>query len=641
MGWRLRPQSIFRPPGAPAGVPPVFAAVTVLLLVSLWLVTRPYFGIIHDTRLYLFLALSHLYPDAYANDLFLQYGSQDSYSLVGPLLAPALARFSSETVNLVMTVLGQIIWLVAATTLVRVFYHSWPQRALALGALIALPPDYSSIGVFSYGEAFFTPRPFAEAMILLAIAAFFRGRWTGCFAACVAALMLHPLMAAPGLVVIFCLFALKEPRLWLVPVVGAGALSLLAHAGIEPFTRLFATMSGDWLAISMDRNPWAFFSRWTLWDFLRIGLQGAIVAVALRGMSAQERRMTLAIGLVVSAGAIATFVGADVYHDLFIINLQPARAFWLAGMFVNMSAGAGLYSLFHQRSLARWHYATALAIYALSGKLLYVMAFASAPLTVSISLILLEAKNVEYKNAYRLSAFALSAFALASALGLWIMAAPIIARIPGSRWVFQELATICIIFAAAVVLHFRRLFPASALAIAAFGLTLSAVDRRDAWEKLTGGAGDVEPANRLLGHARNVYWEGGVELMWLRLHRASYYSCLQGSGVMFYSRTALEYRHRNQVLSTLGTLDFDNRPGSVCPGNMTTSHAGLTEEARIKSVCRALPDLDMMALLTKVDALRPASWNAPAAHSRPLPDGTFDLPSSYYFYDCRTLRQSE
>src|SRR5689334_23169132 len=63
------------------------SATALLLLASLWLATRPYSGMIHDARIYLVQGLSHLYPGAFADDLFFKFGSQDGFSIFGPLLA--------------------------------------------------------------------------------------------------------------------------------------------------------------------------------------------------------------------------------------------------------------------------------------------------------------------------------------------------------------------------------------------------------------------------------------------------------------------------------------------------------------------------------------------------------------------------
>jgi len=51
---------------------------------------------------------------------------------------------------------------------------------------------------------------------------------------------------------------------------------------------------------------------------------------------------------------------------------------------------------------------------------------------------------------------------------------------------------------------------------------------------------------------------GGVEMLWLRLGRPSYFSCLQGTGALFSRGTALAYGHRRSSLFPLKELDFDD-----------------------------------------------------------------------------------
>ena len=58
-----------------------------LLITGLYLFLHPYQGLIHDARLYTLQALNHLHPDLYSNDVFLKYGSQDSYTLFTPVYA--------------------------------------------------------------------------------------------------------------------------------------------------------------------------------------------------------------------------------------------------------------------------------------------------------------------------------------------------------------------------------------------------------------------------------------------------------------------------------------------------------------------------------------------------------------------------
>src|SRR5215470_2921555 len=55
--------------------PPDVAACWVLIL-ALWLATRPYRGIIHDAQLYAVHALAALKPAAFASDIYLRFGTQ-------------------------------------------------------------------------------------------------------------------------------------------------------------------------------------------------------------------------------------------------------------------------------------------------------------------------------------------------------------------------------------------------------------------------------------------------------------------------------------------------------------------------------------------------------------------------------------
>jgi hypothetical protein len=582
--------------------------------------------------------LSHVHPSAFADDLFLKYGSQDSFSVFGPVLAPALAHFSPETTNLCLTVVAELVWLVAAISLVIVLFSAWTQRFLCLGFLFVLPSDYAGAGVFHYAEAFFSPRPFAEAAIMFAIAAFLRERWIACSTACLIALLVHPLMAAPGFFLIFCLIAAKDRRWWAFPAIGTIGFIFLATADVEPFTRLKDTMSGDWLTIVMDRCRWTFFSEWTPWDIVRLVIQASIVSIAWRGMSRRARQLFFATGLTIAAGSLATAIGADLIHNLLIINLQPTRVFWLSSVFANLTAGAALYRLFTDRSVARWHLTTGLAIYALSYFLVYLAALALVPLLVANVLVWRERTSGTFRAFYRRTAFLLTSAAAEISVVLLVMTFIIFARDPVGYFGFYELAARCLIAGSAFLLADKRAVPALALGVVAITLAAGSVDRREGWEKVIEGTGPLGQPEELLGDAKNVYWEEGVELMWLRMRRASYYSCLQGSGVMFYRATATEYQRRANALSTINTLDFKPKEGTICPAKSDEDFTGPTSAADISAACRMLPELDMMVLLTKVPQIDVPSWRAPAPRVRLLPNGKYDRPDTYYFYDCRKLR---
>jgi hypothetical protein len=70
----------------------------VLFLIALALnaLAQPYAGIIHDARLYSLQTLNRLSEGAFADDLFLHYGSQDQYSLFSMVAAPLVSVLGLE-----------------------------------------------------------------------------------------------------------------------------------------------------------------------------------------------------------------------------------------------------------------------------------------------------------------------------------------------------------------------------------------------------------------------------------------------------------------------------------------------------------------------------------------------------------------
>jgi hypothetical protein len=630
-------------------------AVTMLLLAALWLLMRPYTGIVHDARLYLLQGLLHLYPSTFADDLFFKFGSQDGFQIFGVLLAPALARFSPETINLTLTLIGEVAWIAGAATLASVIYPEWRMRALAVGLLFALPSAYAGASIFHYGEGFFTPRPFAEAAILFAIAACLRERWLLCAFACAASLVAHPLMAAPGIFLIFCMFASRNWRWWLVPAFGCAAILILCLAGIEPFIRLKATMSGAWLEAVMHRSPGDFFAEWMLWDVARLLLQGGIVAVAIRSITPLERRLAIATGLTITAGALATAIGDDLLHNVLIIDFQPTRVFWLFSFFANLLAGAALFRLFVQRSRARWHFAAALVIYALFSFVMdYLAIVAFVPLAIAVALVWTEHKEWWNKRLVRCAAFSVTLITAEIGIVLLGMTLLITAKNPQGYFTFVVLAGFCIVCGAAALLSNRRIRAAAVLSLVAICLSISVADRRDSWERFIDASAPMSspamPAEtqaklanlvRMIGDAKQIYWEDTTSLstnsfMWFVLGRPVYWSCLQSSGIMFYEKTAMEYRRIGAALRYLDTDDFIP---SFCLPRANPNQHGPVAIWQIIEACQRLPDLDMLWLLTKVPDYDPPSWEAPAfqLHYDPTSD-SFKRLDTWYEYDCRKLR---
>src|SRR5262249_50042359 len=138
----------------------------VLIIAAIWMVQHPYLGIVgNDSSLYSLIALARLHPDSLSADVFLRYGSQDTYTVFTPLFAAAIRLLDLEPAAAILSFLGQIGFLGCAWLLAR---SLMPARwaLLAVGLLIALPSNYGVAHIFSYVESFLTPRQAAEALTL-------------------------------------------------------------------------------------------------------------------------------------------------------------------------------------------------------------------------------------------------------------------------------------------------------------------------------------------------------------------------------------------------------------------------------------------------------------------------------------------
>src|SRR5262249_28028584 len=140
-----------------------------------------------------------------------------------------------------------------------------------------------------------------------------------------------------------------------------------------------------------------------------------------------------------------------------------------------------------------------------------------------------------------------------------------------------------------------------------------------------------------------IYWERGVELLWLKLGRPSYFSCAQGASGLFSRRAALEYQHRLESFRPLRTSDFDNLPGGICPDKGEADGPPPTAD-KIAEACRREPALNYLVLMSPIEAAYFASWRSPAPLLAPRVVGS-DADQiearhidKFYLYRCSDLR---
>ncbi len=177
----------------------------------LWSLKHHYLGLGGDARLYAVQALARAHPNLF-NDLYLRNASQDSYTLFSSLYAPCIGLIGLGNAALTLTLAFKILFFAASWVLARRLFQG-ACAFLAVALLILIPGAYGAFGVFQYAEDWLTARSAAEALVVTAIACSVCGRrLSGLLIAC-GAMLLHPLMALPGLLWLVCLwlpFALER-----------------------------------------------------------------------------------------------------------------------------------------------------------------------------------------------------------------------------------------------------------------------------------------------------------------------------------------------------------------------------------------------------------------------------------------------
>lgn len=303
------------------------ACPMLLLVAGLYALLHPYEGLIHDARLYTLQALNYLHPELYANDVFLKYGSQDSYTLFTPLYAGAITLLGVERAASFLTLLSVAALLSGAWLLARTLMPARPAW-LGLGLFVLIPGFYGEGIVFSVLEEFITPRMLSEAFALFAIAFWLKERRTLSVVALAAATLVHPIMAFPAIVFVVILeWGLSRWRLLsaltLIGLVGAS----LAVVGWIPLSRW--QFDDLWQPVA-HWAPHLMLSEWTGSDWARVATVLTTLIFAARVLPSRGRQVALAMLVTCCLLLLLAWIGGDLLRIVLIVQGQAWRCLWLA-----------------------------------------------------------------------------------------------------------------------------------------------------------------------------------------------------------------------------------------------------------------------------------------------------------------------
>jgi hypothetical protein len=614
-------------------------------------VTRPYLGIDADARLYAVQALANLSPSRFGQDLYLQFGSQDQFTLFTKIFQPFIAVFGLSWGARLLGILGQGLWV---SGLIFLAWNLFRQQKLVIGAVAAAIATPVALQFVRVGDSFLTPRLFSEALTMLALGFMLRGSTFSALVTLCVSMLLHPLMTIPGFLVLFFYKAMQKRWWWLVVLFLMSVVYALGTLNVSPFDRLFISLDPDWRSVVEVRDYFSFITHWTLWNWLQLGSLCLLLIFAFSFAVHPTRQLLLAALFACVTGLIVTYLGADLANNALISALQPWRAFWILGIFSVLVIGAAWGRMFgdpSSRITDAWLLLTA-GLGLLAGSVVVPELFLAAMPLLGLGCFF-QVLGSPDGNSFHIQAKILTrvAILLVCVFAVWAHLRYIqSAGFDGQTFIHRSISiTLCILTLSTIAnLLKSRIQPTRSGGRPIVSLLLSTAflviatlnwDQRSSWTKFVESADpDRSGLSNLIPSEGALYWEGDVRIPWIYLKRGNYFSCEQAAGAIFNRDTALEYKRRSESFLKLATMDFDKF--FYCPGPVD-SVSGRASVSALRAVCQAERNLSTLVLTQPVPDAAASVWRSPVTfRDTRFVKGAWVSFSidNFYIYFCRDYR---
>jgi hypothetical protein len=543
---------------------PQSAAVTLalsLMLATLWLLLHRYGGITKDAQVYAFQALARLHP-ALATDLYLRNSSPDHYTVFSPLYASLISVMGLSSAALLLMLVCKIWFLGAAWTLARDLAGrntAW----LTVALLIITVGRYGGNGVLHFAEDYLSARSMAEALVVTALACHFRGLKRLGLLISVATLLVHPLMALPGLLLLTCLWLPTRPSIFAAI---AGILVIFGIACADRFVPAGGNHSyiigTTWLEVVRERADFLFVQLWSIND-LKLNA-GPFICLTISATAIPDRRTRkLCIGaiLVGSAGLAVAFVASVIDPIAILVQGQPWRWVWVTSLCCIL--------LLPETALRVWKDERCGPACALLLVLGWTFPAIDGAYAVSLALILwLVRARISSRVAQwlRVAAVALGIVVLLWALAnCWTVATsslsvntePFLAQMARNVVGLQIPAVFLFVFFLGWIMRIRSTLAPTlvCMILLVFGAVI-----------LPGSFPHLGPVGSFADSKKFGEWQAAIpatssvfvadgrnsgEFVWFTLLRTNYLTATQSTGVVFSRATAFEVQRRSEVLLPL------------------------------------------------------------------------------------------
>ena len=601
--------------------------VAVLIVVTAFVLAHAYTGIRHDGTLYLGDALRQLLPDQFDADLYFLFGSQGRFTLLPAVYAWLISAFGIGGGTIVGMLVASALYLMAGWYLVAAFEPA-RLRPICLLSVVLGWTLYGGTHTFAYSENFLTARSFAEPAVLFALGLLIRGRRYAALAAIVVGALVHPLIAAGGLLTGW-LYLVRGDRRWLsVGVAGLVSFVALGAIGAGPFSDVFTRYDATWLALVNEINPQAFTREWSSQDFSILVYDGIALWFAARFASTKALRSLFLSALIVGLGATAaSFLMVDLLENPFFGKVQLWRAEWVTQWLAMATLPLTLRALWdrgdHERVAALFLGIGWIAAFTIVPAPLALMAlavhafrhrFVVTPSTTRIvgGVAILAAIVVTVQHEARaISAglaldqpwYGILAQMLSAKVALLAIAVFFLSRSP--RWIVAGplIATVAL--------------------ISAFALW----DQRSPWQRAleatepgtTIWPGLIKPADR-------VYWYRDLIAPWVLLGHANYYTQQQGSGAVFSREMVVELDKRRSITQI---LDFQEQ---ICRLMNTLNEKQGSCEPDVEAVRTVCTDghVDFVVLQSLLAQTKPVASFSTGVHEN-------GYEKRFFLYRCSAL----
>lgn len=626
------------------------APLGLVALVALYALTHPFAGFTGDAQIYMGRALADLDPTGVGTDVMFRLDGQSRFSIFPALAAWLVAHMPPIDAAMLLVGASGALWCAAAVALARA---AAPSRPLAVAAVLVLAPTfYGGFNLLRYAEGLAIPRPFAEAFVLFALAAFVANRRLVAMLCLAVAAAFHPIMALAGVATV-ALCLCMEDRRWLIAAAALVAAMLAATFAGAPFLdRLRTVIDAEWLDLLKSRNAYLFPHLWPASAWALPAVQAITILVAVRRASPALRRLLLASLIVGAAGVVVALLAGLYEPVLLVMQAQLWRMWWLTAAMAALALGLcalnlGACSARERLSLALLALAWALAQEAgLYAPLVAALAFALDRLSgLKIS--------DEIGRAFWLGAGVAVIAPLAVDLpslqlfgGLFQpdfapAMMPLVLKFAGPPLLFGAVALAAFGLPDALAARVWALGAATAALAAVAGMFWNDASSFD--RKIGGGGRQADLERMMPDRAGDVLWLYGSLEPALWLGRPSWSADMQGAGAVFSRELAMTYRDRARAQIDAGLRD--ETIIKRVPYRPKTFHPAVTRES-VAAICgRKDGPASIVAPVSESAALDPALkakiWTPPAVRVEMLFKGDgveFPRLDRYAIVGCAGLR---